>query len=93
MGTLFAQGEIRKLCLFYTDLTDEGPLGICGALAAAQLARLHGVRVELFKSERRANAALDCDVSTFMGKRICPAGVAIRPVQAEVVPWRVLNDS
>ena len=41
MGTLFAQGEIRKLYLFYENLAAEGPSGICGSLLAVQLARLH----------------------------------------------------
>ena len=52
MGTLFAQGEIRKLCLFYENLAAEGPSGICGSLLAVQLARLHGVAIELFNGER-----------------------------------------
>jgi methylthioribose-1-phosphate isomerase len=92
MGTLFAQAEIRKLYLFYTGLTAEGPAGICGSLLAAQLARLHGVPVELFDNEPRTDSTLDSDVSTFMGKRICPDGVAVRALDAEVVPWSVLND-
>jgi methylthioribose-1-phosphate isomerase len=93
MGTLFARGEVRKLCLFYAGVTDVGPAGICGSLLAVQLARLHGVPVELFNSERQMEATLDSDASTFMGKRICPAGAAIRALQTEVIPWSVLNDS
>jgi methylthioribose-1-phosphate isomerase len=92
MGTLFAQGEIRKLCLFYTALTEEGPAGICGTLLAAQLARLHGVPVELFTGEQHMGSTLDRDVSSFMGKRICPAGAGIREIAAEVVPWTLLKD-
>jgi methylthioribose-1-phosphate isomerase len=92
MGTLFAQGEICKLYLFYTRTTAEGPEGVCGSLLAAQLARLHRVPVELFDNEHRADSILDSDASTFLGKRICPDGVAVRAADAEVVPWSVLND-
>jgi methylthioribose-1-phosphate isomerase len=91
MGTLFAQGEIRKLCLFYESLTEAGPKGICGSLVAVQLARLHGVPIELFSGEGRSDSTADQDVSTFMGKKICPAGVAVRPVEAEVVPWALFK--
>jgi Initiation factor 2 subunit family len=87
MGTLFAQGEIRKLCLFYNSLGEAGPRGICGSLLAVQLARLHGVPIELFNGDERGDSPRDSDVSTFMGKRICPAGVAVRAVEEEVVPW------
>jgi methylthioribose-1-phosphate isomerase len=93
MGTLFAQGEIRKLCLFYTGLTEAGPAGICGTLLAAQLARLHGVPVELFNGEQHMDMTLDRDASTFMGRKICPAGVGIRAVEVEVVRWALLKDS
>jgi hypothetical protein len=91
MGTLFAQGEIRKLCFFYDGLTEEGPKGICGSLVAVQLARLHGVPIELFSGEGRTDSTADQDVSTFMGKKICPAGVAVRPVEPEVVPWALFK--
>ncbi|HSK31424.1 MAG TPA: hypothetical protein VLA17_15800, partial [Candidatus Limnocylindria bacterium] len=91
MGTLFAQGEIRKLCVFYQNLTEEGPKGICGSLLAVQLARLHGVPVEIYSGADGHPASVDSDVSTFMGKRICPAGVAIRPVAPEVVPWALFK--
>jgi methylthioribose-1-phosphate isomerase len=93
MGSLFAQGEIRKLCLFYTGLTEQGPAGICGTLLAAQLARLHGVPVELFSSAQDLGATPDHDASTFMGKKICPEGVAIHALEAEVVPWALLKDN
>jgi methylthioribose-1-phosphate isomerase len=59
MGTLFAQGEIRKLCLFYTTLGEAGPRGICGSLLAVQLARLHGVPIELFNGEERNDSTRD----------------------------------
>ena len=87
MGTLFAQGEILKLCLFYGSLGEAGPRGICGSLLAVQLARLHGVPIELFNGDERSDSPRDSDVSTFMGKKICPAGVAVRAVEEEVVPW------
>jgi eIF-2B alpha/beta/delta-like uncharacterized protein len=91
MGALFAQGEIRKLCLFYTQLDEKGPNGICGSLLAAQLARLHGVPIELFEGGRRNFPARDQDVSTFMGKKIISPGVALRAVEAEVIPWELFK--
>jgi methylthioribose-1-phosphate isomerase len=87
MGTLFAQGEIRKLCLFYDSLSDEGMRGICGSLMAARLARLHNVPIELFSGAVQRAATQDYDVSTFLGRSICPAGVSVRMVGAEMIPW------
>jgi methylthioribose-1-phosphate isomerase len=91
MGTLFAQGEIRKLCLFYDDLTETGPKAICGALLAAQLARQHGVPVELFSAATQPDVSRDRDVTTFLGRSICPPGVAARATGAEVIPWSLLK--
>ncbi len=91
MGTLFAQGEIRKLCLFYDDLTEAGPKAICGSLLAARLARLHGVAVELFTGAVQPEATQDADVRTFLGRNICPPGVTARTVGAEVIPWSLFK--
>lgn len=91
MGTLFAQGEIRKLCLFYDSLSDEGMRGICGSLLAARLARLHNVPIELFSGAVQRAATQDYDVSTFLGRSICPAGVSVRMVGAEMIPWSMLK--
>jgi methylthioribose-1-phosphate isomerase len=91
MGTLFGQGEIAKLCLFYDELTEAGPKGICGSLLAVQLARLHGVPIELFSGAAKNEAGAERDVATFMGKKICPAGVEVKPVDAEVVPWALFK--
>jgi translation initiation factor 2B subunit (eIF-2B alpha/beta/delta family) len=91
MGTLFAQGEIRKLCLFYDSLSDEGMRGICGSLLAARLARLHNVPIELFSGAVQRAATQDNDVSTFLGRSICPAGVSVRMVGAEMIPWSMLK--
>jgi methylthioribose-1-phosphate isomerase len=91
MGTLFAHGEIHKLCLFSQSVTEAGPKGICGSLLAVQLARLHGVPVELYDGDLPSGSS-DRDVSTFMGKPICPEGVAIRPVETEVVPWALFKN-
>jgi methylthioribose-1-phosphate isomerase len=91
MGTLFAHGEIAKLCLFYDELTEAGPRAICGSLLAAQLAHLHGCAIELFDGDSQRVLTLDEDVSTFMGKNICPAGVSLCPVDSEVVPWALLK--
>jgi methylthioribose-1-phosphate isomerase len=92
MGTLFAQGEIRKLCLFYESLSAAGPSGICGSLLAVQLARLHGVAIELFNGDVCKASTPDNDVSTFLGKEICPAGVVVRPLESEVVPWSLFKN-
>jgi methylthioribose-1-phosphate isomerase len=91
MGTLFAQGEIRKLCLFYDRLTEAGPSGICGSLLAARLARLHNVGVELFSGAEERGAGLDNDASTFLGESICPPGVRVRAVGPETIPWPLLK--
>src|SRR5262245_63761024 len=77
MGTLFAQGEIRKLCLFYDGLSEQGPRGICGSLLAVRLARHHDVPIELLASEAPEGAGADHDVSTFLCQRICMAGVLV----------------
>jgi methylthioribose-1-phosphate isomerase len=92
MGTLFAQGEIGKLCLFYDRLTEQGPIGICGSLLAARLARLHCVEIEIFSSAEPQESARDRDVSTFLGKKICPPGVSVRTVEPEVIPWELLKN-
>jgi hypothetical protein len=91
MGTLFAHGEIAKLCFFYDGLAPEGPRGICGSLLAVQLARLHGVAIELFSGDGHSESTCDSDVSSFLGEPICPAGVVVRPLGAEVVPWALFK--
>ena len=92
MGTLFANGEIRKLCFFYNGLTDAGARGICGSLLAVQLARLHDVPIESYNAAERNDPTPDWDVATFLGKSICPAGVSIYPLEPELVPWQWLKD-
>jgi methylthioribose-1-phosphate isomerase len=91
MGTLFAHGEVAKLCLFYESVTQAGPKGICGSLLAVRLARLHGVPIELLSGRAPRDAGMDQDVSTFMGKRICPEGVAVYKLEDEVVPWALFK--
>ncbi|HEX4988989.1 MAG TPA: hypothetical protein VFW91_09450, partial [Candidatus Binatia bacterium] len=93
MGTLFAQGEIRKLCLFYDGLSEQGPRGICGSLLAVRLARHHDVPIELLASEALDGAGADRDVSTFLGQKICPAGVSVHPLESEVLPWAIFKDA
>jgi methylthioribose-1-phosphate isomerase len=92
MGTLFAQGEIGKLCFFYDNLAAAGPQGICGSLLAVQLAHLHGVPIELFSGAGRKESTHDSDVTTFLGEPICPAGVAVRAVGSEAVPWGLFKN-
>jgi methylthioribose-1-phosphate isomerase len=91
MGALFAQGEIKKLCLFYGELNDGSATGPVGSLLAAQLARLHGVAIELMVGEPSPPITLDRDVGTFMGKPICPAGVIVRPLAPDSVPLAILK--
>jgi methylthioribose-1-phosphate isomerase len=92
MGTLFAQGEICKLCLFYKGLTEDGPSAICGSLLAVRLARAHGVPIELFGGESQTETIVDGDVSTFLGASICPLGVLICPVNDEIVSWNMFKE-
>jgi hypothetical protein len=49
------------------------------------------VPIELFAGEECGDSTPDMDVSTFMGKRICAAGVTVRAVETEVVPWDLLK--
>jgi methylthioribose-1-phosphate isomerase len=89
LGALFAAGEIHKLYLFYTAPSESGFKAICGSLLAAQLARLHGVPAEFIDGDQNNYSTPDTDVSTFLGKKIIPAGVEIRPLDAEVIPWNL----
>ena len=93
MGTLFAQGEIRKLYLYYTGLNEQGPSGICGSLLAVRLARAHSVPIELLASEAITRSNIDTDVSTFMGHGICSTGVSIIPVESEVMGWELFKEA
>ncbi len=93
MGTFFAQGLIHRLYLFYTELSEKGPVGICGSLLATLLARAHGVPVELLASAEAKVAPLDRDISTFLGQRVIPEGVAIYPIEREVVPWSLFKEN
>jgi methylthioribose-1-phosphate isomerase len=92
MGILFAQGEIRKLYLYYTGMDEQGPSGICGSLVAVRLARAHGVPIELLTSEPINRSNIDTDVSTFMGQTICPTGISILPVEGEVMAWTLFQE-
>ncbi|HEY7320636.1 MAG TPA: hypothetical protein VIE89_23980 [Candidatus Binatia bacterium] len=93
MGTLFARGEIRKLCLFYDGLSEQGPSGICGSLLAVRLARHHKVPIELLASEIPDAGEADRDASTFLGQRICPPGAFAHSVDSEVLSWTLFKDS
>lgn len=93
MGLFFARGEIRKLYLYYSRLDQQGVSGICGSLLALGLARSHGVPVELLASDSVKRPTIDSDVSTFMGKCICPMGASIFPLESEVMPWELFEES
>jgi methylthioribose-1-phosphate isomerase len=91
MGTLFARGEIRRLCLFYDGVADNGVSAACGSLLAAHLARLHNVPVQWMKGAKPHGVSHDRDVSTFLGTRVCPEGVAVYPAAEEMIPWSLLK--
>lgn len=93
MGVFFAQGQIKRLCLFYSGLSEKGPVGICGSLLAVLLARAHGVAIELLASEERRESPLDRDVSTFLGQRVSSEGVTIYPIEREVIPWALFKEN
>ncbi len=92
MGALFAQGEIRKLYLFYDELSEQGLSAACGSLLAVRLAQHHGVPIELQEAERNKESPLDRDVSTFLGRRVMPSGVSVHPVEKELIPWSLLKE-
>jgi len=92
MGTFFAQGAIRRLYLFYSEIGAAGPVGVSGGLLAVLLARAHGVPVELRAGEAPV-PALDRDISTFMGRRVVPEGVKISSLQKEVIPWALFKEN
>jgi methylthioribose-1-phosphate isomerase len=90
MGTFFGAGAIRRLYLFYNEIGTLGPLGMCGSLLAALLARVHDVPIELIAGEEAA--PLDADVSTFLGRRVVPDAIKIYPIEKEVVPWSLFKE-
>ena len=91
MGTLFAHGQIQKLYLFYSGLAESGASGICGSLLAVRLARAHGIPIELLESESGKDSSIDSDVSTFLGQKVIPPGVAVYRLEKEVIPWALLK--
>ena len=93
MGAFFAQGQIKRLYLFYSELSEKGPVGICGSLLATLLAAAHGVSVELLASEEARQSPLDRDVSTFLGEKVCPDRVTIYPIEREVIPWSLFKEN
>ncbi len=91
MGTFFVQEEIRRVYLFYHELDEIGPVGICGSLLAARLAQVHGVPIKLLGSGEPRQQPLDETVATFMGRRVCPEEVTIYPVEKDKIPWSLLK--
>ncbi|MFQ5539613.1 MAG: S-methyl-5-thioribose-1-phosphate isomerase [Candidatus Binatia bacterium] len=92
MGTFFAKGAVRRLILFYKELGERGPVGVCGSLLAVHLARSHGVPVELLASGVTETSPLDRDISTFMGYVVSPEGVPPYPVEPETIPWSLFKE-
>jgi methylthioribose-1-phosphate isomerase len=91
IGMLLARGEVRRMYMFYLGMSQAGPKGICGSLLAVQLARLHDIPVELIEGGKATSLALDSDVSTFLGQRVCPPEASIYPVTEEITPWSLLK--
>ena len=91
MGTFFAQEEIRRVYLFYHELDENGPVGICGSLLTARLAQVHGVPINLLGSGETRQQPLDETVATFMGQRVCPEEVVTYPIEKERIPWTLLK--
>jgi methylthioribose-1-phosphate isomerase len=91
IGTLFAQDQIRKLLLFHSEPTAAGPSAYCGGLLAAQLARAHGITIDLQESSSSTEPTSDRDVATFLGVKVLPAGVSIYPLEKEVIPWELCS--
>jgi methylthioribose-1-phosphate isomerase len=91
MGTFFAQEDIRRVYLFYHELDENGPVGICGSLLAARLAQVHGVPIKLLGSGETRQQPLDETVATFMGQRVCPEEVTIYPIEKDRIPWSLLK--
>ena len=87
MGTIFAREEICRLFLFHREFGEKGPVGICGALLAAWLARIHGVPIELLASGEARRLPMDDTVATFLDQEICPSGVIPYPIERDVIPW------
>ena len=92
MGAFFSQGQIKRLYLFYSELGEKGPVGICGSLLAVLLARRHGVPVELLASDANREPPLDRDASTFLGQRVSADGAAVYPIEKEAIPWSLFKE-
>ena len=92
MGTFFAQEEIRRVYLFYHELDENGPVGICGSLLTARLAQVHGVPINLLGSGENRQQPLDETVATFMGQRVCSEEVVTYPIEKERIPWSLLKN-
>ena len=90
MGIFFARGQIRRVFLFGSEGNGSELKGICGLLLAALLARAHNVPIEVRAAAPETSAALDRDVTTFLGHRLCPRGVEAYPIGPDIVPRTLL---
>ncbi|MGH7824758.1 MAG: hypothetical protein ACREQ7_06235 [Candidatus Binatia bacterium] len=93
MGTLFAQGEILRVYLFYQRLSEEGPTGVCGSALVALLAKEHRVPVELLEGQAAIEPVADRDVSTFLGQPVLPSAVSVYPLENETMPWSLFKEN
>lgn len=71
MGYFFARGSVRRLLLF-----SAGRRALPGSRLALLLARSHGVEAELLEGPPLRGEPADRDVTTFLGEKVAPEGVA-----------------
>jgi methylthioribose-1-phosphate isomerase len=93
IGTLFAQGEILRVYLFYDRLSEQGASGICGSALVVLLAKAHGVPLELLQAETETPSLPDRDISTFLGRPVLPSGASVYCLSNEMLPWSLFKDS
>jgi methylthioribose-1-phosphate isomerase len=92
IGIFFARHQIARALLFCSELSKAGPAGMCGLLLIALLAHAHKVPMELLAEEEETHVPLDCDVTTFLGHRVCPEGVQAYPINRDLVPWHLFHN-
>ena len=92
-GNVVRAGRDRQaLPVLRYSLTEAGPSGICGSLLARALARCTASRRIVQRAISNADRLLTTTCRRFLGKSICPAGVIVPRVEAEVIPWALLKN-
>jgi methylthioribose-1-phosphate isomerase len=78
MGYFFSRGSVERLILF-----SAGRAALPGSRLALLLARWHGVEAELREGPPLSGVRADRDVTTFLGEKVAPEGVAAYRLRAE----------